>query len=284
MSPNLDATGPDPASPAKSSPATTLHASPLGDLSLLIKRQGDALPVVFLHGVFLDHTLWSAHDHAVTDRTRVYLDLPVHGASADVGRPWSLAECSDLLLRLLDQLALPRVIAIGHSWGAMTILRAASAHPSRFASVGLFNMPFRRTTGLRRLGFTLQKTFTRFPRFYARQAAKSLYSPGLLAARPDLVRAMEDRLAVRPARELARVIDAVILDAADTSRLAANLSVPALAVVGRADYVGIPPGIETFTVPSGHISPHEAPQETALAIQRVLALAQNPATSNTPPS
>jgi len=34
-----------------------------------------------------------------------------------------------------------------------------------------------------------------------------------------------------------------------------------------------PPSMKTVTVPGGHISPHEAPAETRLAIEQVLKLA-----------
>lgn len=134
-------------------------------------------------------------------------------------------------------------------------------------------MPFERTTGMARLGFSLQKQMTIFRNFYAQQAAKSLYTKGLLSARPDLVTHMQERLSKRPPKEIARVIDAVILEAKDTADQVLSLSIPALAVIGEADYVPVPPKIETVTVPGGHVTPHEAPAETRQAIQRVVGLA-----------
>ena len=71
-------------------------------------------------------------------------------------------------------------------------------------------MPFRKTTGLRRLEFIFQKTMLFFPRFYAKQAAKSLYSGETLRNRPELSIQMQDRLSKRSPKELSRVIDAVI--------------------------------------------------------------------------
>ena len=161
---------------------------------------------------------------------------------------------------------------VGHSWGSMTALRAATKFPERFSALGLFNMPFKRSTGVGRLGFTLQKLMVVFPKFYARQAAKSLYTPEFLLSRPELSKQMQERLAIRPPKEISRVIDAVILNAEDTSTLVSNLRVPALAVVGASDYVGIPPGVETVKVLGGHISPHEATSETSQTILRVLSL------------
>lgn len=247
----------------------------LGQISVAIEERGTEHPIVFMHGVFLDKTLWKDFDSNLTGRTHIYIDMPAHGVSSNVGHDWSIDDCVAMLTRVLDELNVRRCSVIGHSWGSMTALRAATSFPSRFASLGLFNMPFKRTTGIRRLGFKLQKTMVAFPRFYARQAAKSLYTESILRTRPDLSEMMQERLSVRPPKELSRVIDAVILNPADTEHLLNDLRVPALAVVGESDYVGIPSKTKTVTVQGGHFSPHEAPSESRQAIKRVVEIAVN---------
>ncbi len=249
-------------------------ATPLGDIALASEGSGSGIPLVFMHGVFLDRTLWADYGSVQTGRRHVYVDMPAHGESGNVGRDWRLEECADMLIALLDALGIDRCIAVGQSWGSMTALRAAVRHPWRFAALGLFNMPFERQTGLGRLGFMLQKRFLGWPRFYARQAANSLYSAELLRRRPELSEAMQARLAARPRAEIARVIDAVILDAEDARPLLASLRVPALALRGETDYVAVPPGLACRTVPGGHVSPHEAVDATRQAIARLLELAE----------
>lgn len=245
----------------------------MGQVSLLVDDRSGDLPIVFMHGVFLDKTLWTAFGPEVTGRTNIYIDMPAHGASSNVGRDWHLDECVEMLLDILDELSISRCIAIGHSWGSMTALRAAIRAPSRFAALGLFNMPFRRTEGLARLGFQLQKLLTLFPRFYAGQAARSLYTENALKAHPEYSTAMQARLSVRPPKEISRVIDAVLLEPEDETNLLKKLTVPTLAVVGQSDYVGEPPGLKVTVVPGGHISPHEAPEETRAALKRIVLLA-----------
>jgi hypothetical protein len=124
-----------------------------------------------------------------------------------------------------------------------------------------------------RLGFQLQKLLTAFPRFYARQAARALYTESALKAHPEWSIAMQDRLSARPPKEISRVIDAVLLNPEDGTHLLRELKVPALAVVGQSDYVGKPPGLNVTEVPGGHISPHEAPEETRNALKHVVLLA-----------
>ena len=247
-------------------------ATVLGEISVTIDDRGTDQPIIFMHGIFLDKTLWLDYGCNLTGRTHIYIDMPAHGASSDVGRDWRLDECVTMLMEVLDSLNVKTCVAIGHSWGSMTALRAATKFPERFSALGLFNMPFKRSTGMGRLGFTLQKLLVVFPRFYARQAAKSLYTPEFLLSRPELSKKMQERLAIRPPKEISRVIDAVILNAEDASTLVSNLRVPALAIIGASDYVGVPPGVETVTVLGGHISPHEATSETSQTILRVLSL------------
>ena len=249
----------------------------LGRLSIVINDGAIDLPVIYLHGVFLDKTLWTEVSSAVNGRMQIFVDMPAHGNSENVGYDWTLNDCVEMLIQIMDALTVKRAVVIGHSWGSMTALRAAAQYPHRFAALGLFNMPFRRTKGMSRITYMLQKRMGMFPVFFAKQAAKVLYSPDLLEQRPELITQMQARLSQRPAKEIARTIESVILQAQDSASLLQTLQVPAIAVVGETDYVGIPPKVDCMTVPGGHISPHEAEEEVKHVIQRVLDLADNAA-------
>jgi len=221
---------------------------------------------------FLDKTLWSNYTTELTQKNHIYIDMPAHRNSSDVGFDWEVDECVDMLIQVLDELKIDCCFVIGHSWGSMTALRAAVQYPSRFKAIGLFNMPFKKTLGMRKLGFMMQKLMLPFPRFYAKQAAKSLYSEDKLNSNPDLTKAMQDRLSKRSAKELARIIDGVIINPDDTSKLIKKLLVPALAVIGEQDYVGHSGVLDTQIVSGGHISPQKSITEIEQAIVRVLAL------------
>jgi pimeloyl-ACP methyl ester carboxylesterase len=247
----------------------------LGHISIGVEEGTIGTPVIYLHGVFLDRTLWTAVSSPAQGRTQVFIDMPAHGSSDNVGHEWSLDDCVEMLISIMDELNLQRCIAIGHSWGSMTVLRAAVRFPDRFESLGLFNMPFRKTSGLNRIAFSLQKSMTIFPSFFARQAAKALYTEQLLKQRPELVAQMQARLSKRPAKEIARTIEAVILKPDDSASLIQELRVPTLVVVGATDYIGIPPKAQVLKVPGGHISPHEAEEDVKKVIKQILELAGN---------
>lgn len=100
--------------------------------------------LLFLHGVYFDHHLWDQVIQTIQDRTIITLDMPLHGDSKRISKDdWTIEDCADMLFEVMDQLQLGKVVAVGHSWGSMTILRAANQHPERFESVILCNMPFR---------------------------------------------------------------------------------------------------------------------------------------------
>ena len=134
----------------------------LGKISVRIETLGHEEPLVFMHGMFMDKTLWQQFNNNLTGRTHLYIDMPAHGLSSDVGKSWNLDDCVEMLINILDELNIPRCIIIGHSWGSMTGLRAAHKYPSRFSALGLFNMPFERATGLSRAGFSFQKLMAWF--------------------------------------------------------------------------------------------------------------------------
>lgn len=237
----------------------------MGRVSVRFGGKANAAAVVFLHGVFLDGTLWRHCLPVLSEVRQIVIDMPGHGSSADVGRPWRLEECPVMLMEILDHLKIDRCHVVAHSWGAMTALRAAVQVPGRFCSLSLCNMPFTKSSAWNKTLFKLQKLAACFPSFYAGKAAESLYSKEVLIQRPELRGAMQERLSRRPVAEIQQVIEAVLIQPEDAVDLVRSLEVPGRFIVGKQDYVGIPPG-PTWVVEGGHISPEESPEETARLI------------------
>src|ERR1700744_1930543 len=91
----------------------------IGTIAIFI-RSGppDKLPLVLLHGIYFDHHLWDKQVEAVKDRTVIAIDMPLHGESRENIKPhWTLNDCAIMLIEILNSLDIPRVIAVGHSWG-----------------------------------------------------------------------------------------------------------------------------------------------------------------------
>ena len=94
--------------------------------------------VVFVHGVAMDHSVWSLqtrwfahHGYSV-----LALDLPGNGRSA--GPPLdSIAAHADWLLGVLDAVGAKTAALAGHSMGGLIALDAAARYPDRVRALAL---------------------------------------------------------------------------------------------------------------------------------------------------
>ena len=89
----------------------------------------DGTPVLALHGWPQHHYAWRDLLADPPDGLRIIApDLPGYGWSGAPGHRWFKEEIASDLLGLLDALALPRILLIGHDWGGyvghLVVLRA----------------------------------------------------------------------------------------------------------------------------------------------------------------
>jgi 3-oxoadipate enol-lactonase len=245
---------------SKSAMQNTFIKTQLGNIAVFKKEiKSENVPIIFLHGVYFDHHLWDNQMAAINDRTVIAIDMPWHGESKKaVPNKWTLDDCGDMLIEILDSLKIEKVIAIGHSWGSMTILKAANKQPNKFMTVGFCNMPFEAASSKIKISFKLQHTALLFRKFYIKQAAKSLFAKQSLKDNPNLHKKLFASMRKLSARQIQLTDKFVILKAENTSSLIDTLSIPALALKGKEDYVPTPPKLETIIVKGGHISPLEA--------------------------
>jgi pimeloyl-ACP methyl ester carboxylesterase len=240
---------------------TTFIQTNIGKIAIKkTERASDQLPVILLHGVYFDHHLWDEQVKHIDDRTVVTIDMPLHGESREITKPdWSLSDCAVMLVEILDSLKITKVIAIGHSWGSMTILRAASIHPERFEGICLCNMPFEAASPKQKRLFNLQHTLLFFRKFYTKQAAKSLFGKSSLKVNPQFHHQLQRPMNMLTIGDIKQIDKKVILDAEDATTMILSLKVKAIALKGKEDYVPTPPKIQTILVDGGHISPLEEP-------------------------
>ncbi|WP_058035143.1 alpha/beta fold hydrolase [Burkholderia pseudomallei] len=106
--------------------------------------------VVLIHGVGMNHSVWSPQIDALTARHRVVAyDMLGHGGSALPTVAPTLDEYASQLERLLDALQIEQAHVIGHSMGALVALEFALTHPNRTISVVALNAVYDRTPGQR---------------------------------------------------------------------------------------------------------------------------------------
>ena len=243
----------------------------LGKIAVYPKLvESDKTPIIFLHGVYFDHHLWNEVINSIQDRSTFSVDMPFHGLSKEITKTdWTLNDCADMLIEILDSLKITKVIAVGHSWGSMTILRAASEQPARFESVLLCNMPFLAATKKQKITFGLQHSMLRFRNFYTNQAAKALFGKTSLKENPSLVDHLKRPMNLLSKAQIKQTDKAVIGEAEDATELIKNLKVRAVALKGVEDYVPAPPNIETIIITGGHISPLEQPHKVISLVRKL---------------
>lgn len=104
-----------------------------------IRRGGDAVPLVLLHSLALDRSMWGPLlDHIGDDRQVVTLDLPGHGASV-ARRPLTIEGMADDVAATLDELGYEHVVLVGVSMGGCVAQAFAIDHPERVVGLGLFD-------------------------------------------------------------------------------------------------------------------------------------------------
>lgn len=109
--------------------------------ALVVEEHGHGpVPVVLVHGMAGDATFW--HDAIVALDDRHHLVVPElrgHGRSAPArDGDYSIEANANDLLTILEQLALPRYVLVGHSFGASVVIELAARAPERV--IGLMSV------------------------------------------------------------------------------------------------------------------------------------------------
>lgn len=111
----------------------------MSGMEYVIEGSGEP-PLVLVHGFGCSRSDWRAVVARLAPRhTTVAVDLPGHGASPPPAAAPDMESYGAGLAALLDGLALPPAVLIGHSMGCRVVLEAARRVPERTAGVVLID-------------------------------------------------------------------------------------------------------------------------------------------------
>jgi pimeloyl-ACP methyl ester carboxylesterase len=98
---------------------------------------------VFVHGVLHDHSVWILQTRYIAHHgwNVLAVDLPGHGRSAGEA-PSTVEEAADFVAKLLDAAGVERAALVGHSWGSLIALEAASRLTERVTHLVLVGTAF----------------------------------------------------------------------------------------------------------------------------------------------
>ncbi|MEO4045139.1 alpha/beta fold hydrolase [Hoeflea sp. CAU 1731] len=105
--------------------------------ALYFESSGTGTPILLLHPIGLDHSIWRPYVDALSQNHQVVsIDLPGHGRSRAPDSGWDFADLVASIDRCLSGLALPTHV-IGASFGGMIAQYIAIARPQRIRSLVL---------------------------------------------------------------------------------------------------------------------------------------------------
>ena len=98
---------------------------------------------VFIHGVLNDHSVWALQSRYLAHHgwNVLTMDLPGHCRSAG-DAPASVEEAAEFINALLDAAGVKGAALIGHSWGSLIALEAASRLKDRISHLVLVGVAF----------------------------------------------------------------------------------------------------------------------------------------------
>ena len=107
-------------------------------INYLVMGDGDATPLILIHGFGGDLTTWMFNQAALAEsRPVIALDLPGHGSSDKTVGAGDVPAFAEIVRGLLDELAIDHAHVAGHSLGGAVSLELALADPGRIASLTL---------------------------------------------------------------------------------------------------------------------------------------------------
>jgi pimeloyl-ACP methyl ester carboxylesterase len=78
---------------------------------------GEGIPIILIHGLFLDHTAFAEQIDTFNDRHRMIgIDIHGHGTSGELDRSMSLDEMAEDYFDLVQQLGIQQAI-----WGGVSL-------------------------------------------------------------------------------------------------------------------------------------------------------------------
>ncbi|WP_240377501.1 alpha/beta fold hydrolase [Bacillus piscicola] len=104
------------------------------------QEKGSGEPVILIHGVGMDHTMWQYQTEFLASYYRVITyDMLGHGNSGKPGGEYKLDHYVSQLLGLMDQLSLDQAHIVGFSMGGMVAQLFGIIHPDKVKTLTFMN-------------------------------------------------------------------------------------------------------------------------------------------------
>ncbi len=147
-------------------------------------KDNKTIPLVFIHGVGLDHQMWETQINQLSEFSILTYDLLGHGKTPLKKEKVTLKDFSDQLITILDHLKLTKINLIGFSLGSLIALDFALSFQDRLDKLILIGTTYQRSENERSLvldRFNLAKS----NKSISKLALKRWFSDGYLEKNPS---------------------------------------------------------------------------------------------------
>ena len=243
---------------------------------------GQGPPILLIHGLLMDRTMFDPQLEALRDRYRLVTpDLRGHGESSHRAEEFTQWDMMEDHVALLDELGIERAVWGGVSQGGFQSLRAALRHPDRVAGLILIDTQAGPEDETRRPMYEAFAEVVATDGWNEHILQNSCISMFGTSAPEDLKRQWMDRWERQETNDARQLLWSVTKREDITDRLG-EIEHPAIVIHGEEDAAidmeraerladGLPNLVEFVKVPeAGHSSTVERPEPVTEAIERFL--------------
>lgn len=251
------------------------------------RERGEGPTILFAHGLFADHTIFTEQVNRLSQHFRcILIDMPGHGQSGYDPEGWTLDAISQDFALMIQARSLGEVIFIGQSQGGMVGIRLAARYPECVSRLILIGTSARaeypeRLTEWQTRREILSEGNARDREEVLRAMQAQIYGEQALLTQADFLSKERGKLLALPPVGLALAIDAAVFTRGDIRALLPSVAIPALILCGEEDRAtpvalsqeiaeAMPFATLVLIAGAGHHPVVDAAREVTEAIERFL--------------
>ena len=157
----------------------------------------DSVPLVFIHGVGLDHQMWQEQVDCLNEFSILTYDLIGHGKTPCNKDKLTLKDFSNQLLQILDHLKIEKINLIGFSLGSLIALDFSASYQKKLEKLILIGTTYKRSDQER--SFVLDRyNEAKLNKPISKQALKRWFSDKYLENHPKTYNLFKNILNKKP--------------------------------------------------------------------------------------